>query len=210
MRRRLFVLFGLVAVLLVLAGIALTLIAPESSPLALLQRAADDTLCLQDDAGLCYSVPQVTGTNLNDEVVTFPDVFSEFEYVQVVIAFDEQQQLSVAEWLPLFTEREADPRVGFYSIAPLPSDIPALIRGAIVFGIRAGVPQPEVRDVIVVMFLDDQEAFVEAIGAEDNSSAQALIVDAAGTILYRDTGRFTEAKGAAYREALANLVDSQE
>lgn len=204
--RRLLIIVGVITLLCLGLITILSFVAPESSPITLLQNRAEDSACLHNTDDRCYAIPQVSGVTVDEAEITFPDAFAGTDYTLVVLPFDEQQQQEIAGWLPLFSELAGD-NIGFYSLAPLPDSIAPIFRAAILLGVSATVRDPEIRPLLVFSFLEDQAAFINAIGATDNSIAQVLIVDSSGIIFYRDTGTFTPAKGAAFREALSTIQD---
>lgn len=208
MRRRLWM--GLSFIIVLLAGLSLLFyaLAPESSSVTM-QAVTDEDAprCLLDADDACYIFPQVTATSVDNQTVAFPQAFAPHDYTLLVLPFDQNQQTDIITWLPLFQELAARYEgIGFYNIAPLSADIGQIFRPAIIGGMRLGVRDPAIRPLVTVTFLEDQAAFVAAIGAETIEQAQILIVDTQGRVLHRDVGSFTDEKGESFAVALDAIV----
>ncbi|MCA9916114.1 MAG: hypothetical protein KC496_22315, partial [Anaerolineae bacterium] len=146
MRRRIIValLFVLVVVLAILA---INQLAPELTDIRNLANASPDTAaisCLTDDAGDCLVMPAVTGVNLDNHDIAFPEAFNA-DYYLVVMPYDRQQQQEALTWLEPFQEIAAQHEtLSYFSIAALP-DLSAPIRLLVMGGLSAGVQDGEVR-----------------------------------------------------------------
>lgn len=196
-----------VILLIILVGIsyfAVTTLAPEIS------EVEDNTLvasanCLTRDTGTCLQLPTITGTTINTDSITFPDVF-QTEYQLVVMPFDREQQVLAATWLPIFQEIASEnPTFEYWSIAALP-DLNTAVRALVIGGTSIGVQDEAVRSQIALLFLDDQQAVLDALNVPDIEQIQIFIMDRTGTVYYRDVGEYTEMRATALREAIIALV----
>lgn len=162
--------------------------------------------CLPDNNGTCLVFPAVSGVNLDNETVEFPQAF-DTEYTLLVVPFDRDQQVLAATWLPLFQELAATrANLSYYSVAALPDLAPAL-RVLVVGGMSAGTRETELRQRAVVMFLAEQARFLDALQVADAGTLQVFVVDATGTLLWRGSGAHSESSDALLREFVAQSVD---
>lgn len=162
--------------------------------------------CVPDDEGACLQLPAASGIDANDDDISFPDAF-ELPYVLVVMPFDRDQQVQAQTWLPSFEEfADTYPETfEYYSIAALP-DLNAVIRGLVMFGIRSGVRDESTRSRLAVLFLDEQEAYLDALNIEDDSVIRAFLVDTEGVVYWTGAGVFEEETAASLREAVAAII----
>jgi hypothetical protein len=151
--------------------------------------------CLEAADGACYALPRIAGQDMADTPVTLPDDLLAPATV-IVLAFDDGQQLA--------TLTEEDPQVGYLSLAPLP-DLAAPIRVLVTLPMKAAATTPALRAATIVSFLDDQAAFLAALGIEGTDDAALLVVNRAGQVLWRGDGAYTPAAEAALRGALREL-----
>ena len=196
-----------VILIVILAGVsyfAVTTLAPEISEvndIALIESAD----CLTNDDGACLQLPIITGTTINTDSVTFPDTF-QTEYHLVVMPFDREQQILAASWLPVFQEITLEnPNFEYWSIAALP-DLNAAVRALVIGGTSVGVQDDTVRSQIALLFLDNQQAVLDALNVTDIEQIQIFIMDSAGAVYYRDVGDYTEARADALREVVNKLA----
>ncbi len=191
-RRRLiglvmFVLIGSVVGLLVVIQLA-----PSSTEV----RVAE---CVADELDECVVFPQVTGENLNGESVTLPDDFLA-ERNLIIMPFNRDQQVGAEAWLPLgqaLADEYED--LQFYSIAALPDLSPA-IRLLVSGGMNLAITDEAVREVAILLYLEEQERFVEALGIADMEMMQVLLVRGDGTVVWTMAGAFSEAMVEDVRE----------
>lgn len=206
MRRR-WVIAIAVMVVLVIAGVfTATTFAPETSDIE--EGAGSVAIaCVTGAEGACLQMPVVSGIDVNSEPVSFPDNF-DAPYQLVAMPFDQEQQVEAITWYVLFQElAENDERVNYWSIAALP-ELNAAIRLLVVGGIRAGVNDPDVQSRIAILFLEDQAGFLDTLDVPNTDSIRAYILDDEGTVYYVAEGAYTEESGAAFSEALAQLLES--
>lgn len=136
--------------------------------------------------------PTVSGNNLDRETFEFPRDFAG-EVNLVFIAFLQRQQLDVNTWLPFAQELEAErPEIVYYELPTL-QKMPMLQRVFINEGMRAGIPDQTARERTVTLYIDVQK-FAKAVGIETQNEIVVLLVDRAGEIVWRTTGRFDKQK----------------
>lgn len=192
MRRRWLMGGGVALVALLVLIVALVLNAPGASRVALGTPEAERVV-----------FPAVEADNLNGETLRFPAAFASHAHNLVVMPFDREQQERALSWLePFQAEAEARPDVNYYSIAALPDQAPA-VRGLIVGGLNVGVRDPAVRARTLVLFLEEQAAWLDALEIDDGSRLAVLLVDEAGVIHWRTAGPYDASRAEALRAALA-------
>lgn len=145
--------------------------------------------------------PTVSGFNLERKEFEFPRDFAG-ELNVLFVPFLQQQQLDVNTWVPFVQELErTTPGVAYYEL-PTIWEMTALSRMFLNEGMRAGIPDKKARERTVTLYLD-KPAFRRATGIDGDGEMHVLLVDRAGNILWRTTGSFSEAKGAALAAAVA-------
>jgi len=206
MWRRLFLILLIIAVV-VLLGVVIWQFAPQ---LTGVREAAEITpeaavaACLTDE-GECYRMPAVTGVDINNQEISFPAMFTA-QYYLVVMPYDREQQEGALTWLEPFQELAAEyDSLSYFSIAALP-DLSAPIRLLVIGGLATGVRDEAVRPQIAILFLEDQAAFLEAVGAENADEMSAFVMDRSGTIYWRGTGLYTEDAREELEELLPTLL----
>ena len=210
MQRRTIIAGAIVAGVLLIAGIAVV-VAPDltdveapTTPEATVATAGQPD-CLTDDAGACLRLPTVTGVDLDNDTISLPSAFAT-EYVLVIMPFDRDQQVLAADWLPTFQELAAAfDNLSYVSIAALP-DLNAFGRTGVIVGMSAGVRDQTVRDATAILFLEDQQAFLDALAVDSTEQMQAFIMGQDGTLYWRTTGTYTPSQGDDLRDAWTFFV----
>ena len=198
----------IVMLLLTLLIGAVLVLAPDSTGIDILNASSDSLTCLKNSDDNCLVMPSVTGLTSDSVEVNFPQQFTA-DYHLVVMPFDREQQVLAVTWLPLFQELTNDyGNVQYWSIAALP-ELNSAIRFLVLTGISAGISDDEVRQQVTVLFLEQQDAFKDALAIENVDAIQAFIMDSNGVVYYRTIGEFTTEKGDNFREALDRLLGSQ-
>ncbi len=82
----------------------------------------------------------------------------------------------------------AHPEVACYEVAML-EDAPAFIRGMIVHGMRSGQPQSKHNQFVTVV--EQEAAWKQALQVENTDNATAVLLDAAGKIVWQTSGDAT-------------------
>lgn len=161
------------------------------------------TDCVQSSIGDCVSFPIVTGDTLNGETVTLPEFFTG-EYNLVIVPFNREQQEGVIDWLPVVQGLQADyDGLAYYSIGALP-DLSAGVRLMISGGMTL-VLEPEVRDVSVLLYLEDQQLFADSLGADSLEETQLFILNHAGEVVWQASGAYSDALATELQEQIAGL-----
>lgn len=197
---------GIFLVLVIVMIGAVFLLAPNSSQIDFLNISNNSSpACLTNTDDSCLVMPSVTGLTSDSVGVSFPEQFDS-EYHLVVMPFDREQQVLAVTWLPLFQELSADNEaLQYWSIAALP-ELNTAIRFLVMTGLSAGIVDDEVRSQVTVLFLEQQDAFLEALGIDNDAIIQAFIMDNEGVVYYRAIGELTAENGADFREALNDLL----
>jgi hypothetical protein len=148
--------------------------------------------------------PLVVAENLNGEALTLPTQF-DGAYNLLVVPFDRAQQTDAIEWLATFQTLAASrPDLAYYSVAAL-TDLAPTVRLLVLGGLNLGVTDDTVRARTFVLFLEDQAAFVRALGAGDTASMRVLVVDGAGQVLHQQYGPYNPQAAAELSRVVAAL-----
>jgi hypothetical protein len=191
----------IVAITLVLGAVGILFMSAPS--LTTVNTTVEATAETTTEANL-PQFPSVTSTNLDGTELTFPQDFSA-DYNLIVMPFDRDQQALAIEWLPLFQELSAtDERLNYYSIAAL-EDLSSPIRTLVMGGLNFGVSEPALRERVIVLFLPDQQGFIEALGFNTMNSMQVLIVNQQGQVVFSLAGAYSDTLAQALREAVQTL-----
>lgn len=183
---------------LILSGLLLTALnqAPETSSIQQVE-------CVQVTTGDCVRFPIVSGDTLNGETVQMPDFFTG-DYNLVIVPFDREQQEAVIDWLPIMQELQTQyDGLAYYSIGALP-DVSSGIRLLISGGMRLALDN-DVRDVSVLLYLQDQQAFADSLNISSLDASQLLILNPDGEVIWQTDGTYSEASVQALREQIGML-----
>ncbi len=195
-RKRLAMIALVIAILAAALGAFLAARAPAVSSV---QIAA----CIPTSGGVCARFPIVSGANLNGATLTLPADFAG-DYNLVVVSFDEGQTARAADWLPLaqaFAAQRGD--FAYYSV-PVMKAVNPLMRGVIVGGMVVMIPDDGLRERTIMLFLDDQQAFLDALAIPDLDAIQVLLLNNQGEVLWRASGDYSETMGDALRKEMRN------
>lgn len=145
--------------------------------------------------------PTVSGFNLDRQELEFPHDFAGSLNL-LFVPFLQYQQSIVNTWIPFAQEMEASvPEFSYYEL-PTINEMPMLSRTFINEGMRAGIPDQTARERTVTLYIDLPK-FMQATGIPDNREVHILLVDRAGEIVWRTTGKFTPQKGQELVRILA-------
>ena len=149
--------------------------------------------------------PTVSGFNLNRQELEFPRDFRG-DLNLLFVPFLQAQQFVVNTWLPLADELEAVfPALAYYEL-PTIDALPTLSRTFINEGMRAGIPNAKARERTITLYVDTAR-YMRAIGIPTKNDVHILLVDRqGGTIVWRTTGSFDEAKGSELAKAIATYL----
>jgi hypothetical protein len=126
--------------------------------------------------------PSIQGETLTGKKVELPGAFG--GQTVVIVGFTHGSQKQTKEWAQRLHGQ------GAWSVAVL-QDVPRLVRGMVVHGIKSGLPKEEY-DRFVVTYRGEKE-LKEAAGFEKPDDAYLMIVDGAGAIRWRLHGPATDA-----------------
>lgn len=140
--------------------------------------------------------PSIEGQNLVGKKIAFPQVAQGHPTV-VVIGFTHASQAQTKTWSARLT-----PEVATYSLAVL-EDVPRLVRGMAVAGIKGGVPQ-EQRERFLLVFRSEKE-LKEAVGYYNPNDAYLVLLDTDGAIRWRFHGEFNDNSLADLKSHLAGI-----
>lgn len=144
--------------------------------------------------------PVVKSDNLEGRTFTLPTDFGGARNV-VFVAFQREQQKDVDTWVPFVTKQiAANPGTEYYELPTIKRMI-GLMKWTINKGMSGGIPDKAAREHTITLYID-KEPFKRALEIPDEQVIQVLIVDRAGTVLWRTSGLFSDEKGAALAMAL--------
>lgn len=160
--------------------------------------------CIESDGGTCIQFPAVNGTNLLGTAYVLPQDFAG-TYNLVVISFDEEQTVRAEGWLPLARElAERNPDFAYYSLPTLKAMTP-LVRGIITGGMNVVIPDDHLREITIMLFLDNLDAFLSGLSINDTSQLHLFLLNAAGEVVWQANGDYTESAGNDLRTAVDRL-----
>jgi hypothetical protein len=137
--------------------------------------------------------PAVTGSNLQRKKLNLPQDFKG-ELNLVLIAFQQWQQTQVDTWIPFARQlEETHPGVRYYEL-PTIQRLNVVARTFINEGMRAGLPNPIVRERTITLYLDKDE-FRQALQLPHEDDIHVLLLDRQGQVRWRAEGAFTPEKG---------------
>jgi hypothetical protein len=137
--------------------------------------------------------PAVTGSNLQRRKLDLPQDF-EGDLNLVLIAFQQWQQTQVDTWIPFARQlEEIHSGLRYYEL-PTIQRLDVLARTFINEGMRAGLPDPIVRERTITLYLD-KNAFRQALQLPREDDIYVLLLDRQGQVLWRAEGVFTPEKG---------------
>ena len=183
----------------VLIGLLFTYVAnaPEASGVRV-------SSCIESDGGACIKFPAVTGTNLLGTTYDLPQDFGGTHNL-VVISFDEEQTVRAEGWLPLARElAEQTPDFAYYSLPTLKAMTP-LVRGIITGGMNVVIPDEQLREITIMLFLDDLDAFLSGLSINDTSQLHLFLLNAAGEVIWQASGDYSDESGTDLRAAVDTL-----
>ncbi len=145
--------------------------------------------------------PTVTSDNLEGTTFTLPRDFAGARNI-VFVAFQRKQQDDVDTWVPFVKEALVrHPDADYYEI-PTIKRMVAPMRWFINRGMRGGIDDLAARERTVTLYID-KEPFKQALAITDENVIQVLVVDPAGRVWWRTTGRYSAEKARALEAALA-------
>ena len=150
--------------------------------------------------------PAVSGRNLEGKEYALPRDF-EGERNVVVVAFKREQQHDVASWTPALGElARTTPGVRVYGMPTLKASW-RIMRGMIDGGMRRGTPDASEREHTITLYVDT-DAFRKALAIPDDRQVHVLLVDRAGTVLWRTAGRYDAARMQSLSDEVSRALPS--
>jgi hypothetical protein len=144
--------------------------------------------------------PEVEGTSLSMVEHRLPGTLAG-DVNLLLIAFRQWQQKDVDTWTPTTTDLASTYAAFRAYELPVISRMYRPASGFIDGGMRAGIPDPLVRDATITLYLD-RRRFLADLGIESVSEIVPMLVMPTGRILWRTTGRCTEAADRSLRDAV--------
>lgn len=144
--------------------------------------------------------PVVKSDNLEGRTFTLPTDFGGERNI-VFVAFQREQQQDVDTWVPFVTKQiAANPGTEYYELPTIKKMI-SLMKWTINKGMSGGIPDKAAREHTITLYID-KAPFKKDLAITDEKVIHVLIVDRAGSVLWRTSGRFSDEKGAALVAAL--------
>lgn len=146
--------------------------------------------------------PIVSGYNLDRQEVEFPRDFGA-DLNLVIIPFQQNQQVDVNTWIPFLQEIERSTPGFMYYELPTIYNLPAVARGFINEGMRAGIPDQTARERTITLYLD-KEGFKSALGITTEDKIHLFLVNRDGDVLWQTTGRHSPGKAIGLEDLLVS------
>jgi hypothetical protein len=140
-------------------------------------------LCLAHPSYGQQGFPRVQGETLAGKKVALPEAFG--GQAVVIMGFTHGSQKQTKEW-----SQRLKGQGTAWSIAVL-QDVPRLVRGMVVHGIKSGTPKEEY-DRFLLVYSGEKE-LKDAAGFETPDDAYVMVVDGTGAIRWRFHGPATDA-----------------
>ncbi len=144
--------------------------------------------------------PPLRASNLEKTELDLPAAF-EGEVNLVIIAFERGQQKDVDTWLKALPGiQKSYPRLAYYEL-PTIKRMNALTRWFIDNGMRSGIPGEKQRARTVTLYID-KAPFKKALNIASEDRIHALLLDKAGTVIWRESGPYSPDKGTSLQSFL--------
>ncbi len=120
----------------------------------------------------------------------------------LLIAFQREQQADIDTWLKRMPPvLAAHPSMRYYELPTIQKGY-KMVRFFIDNGMRGGIPDKQQRARTITLYID-KEPFKKALEIQSESTVYAVLIDKAGKVLWRESGRANESKVQALEAALA-------
>jgi hypothetical protein len=147
-------------------------------------------------------LPQIAGDALNGTPLSFPNDFDTPLNI-VAMPFTQEQQVQVADYLPLFEAlARENANVAYYNIALLPDLAPAF-RFLVVTGMQAGTRDEVLRGRSTAIFLENQAEFLSALDIPNTETMRVFVFAQNGDLLGEVQGAYSEENARALRDLVA-------
>lgn len=147
--------------------------------------------------------PEVEGSSLSGTLHHLPGSLAG-DLNLLLIAFRQWQQTDVNTWVPV-AEALGDEIPGFRAYElPVISRMYRPVSGFIDGGMRGGIPDPEVREATITLYIDRKQ-FLESLRIPSVAEIVPMLVTPTGEILWRNTGPRT----AISEESLRGVLEER-
>lgn len=158
--------------------------------------------CLSSKTG-CLRFPSISGATLSGQNLAMPEAFGG-QYNLVIVPFDRDQQVKADTWLPVARElAQQKPNLRYYSVAIFP-DMAAPIRALARGGMNVVIPAA-LHDITITAFLEDRQAFLDALEIPNTGLIQVFLLNADGEVLWRGSGDYTVEQGKELQKIIQPL-----
>lgn len=149
-------------------------------------------------------MPRIEGESLAGQKVVLPDA-AKGQVAVLVFGFTKASKEPTRAWgEKILAEFGTQSGFELYQL-PVLEDVPHLIRGMVVSGIKKGVPE-KLRDHFVPIVQGESE-LKKLVGYKEPDDAYLVALDASGQIVQQVHGQITEVGYAQLREELHKLLN---
>jgi hypothetical protein len=135
-------------------------------------------------------LPHTEAEALSGKKIVLPDAVTGHPTI-VVVGFTKRSQSQTTAWSTQLTkDYGTEPRLQRYSIAVL-DDVPGLIRGIVISGIRRGVPKDQQDNFIVLTH--DAKAWRDIAGISSPDDAYVILFDDTAHVVAQTHGSIADA-----------------
>lgn len=155
------------------------------------------SIAILNISGWCAGAfPTIEGENLLGQKIALPQAAAGHTTV-VVIGFTHASQSQTKAWSARLT-----PEMSTYSLAVL-QDVPRLVRGMAVAGIKSGVPQAQ-RERFLLVYRGEKE-LKDAAGFDRPNDAYLVLLDPDGIVRWHFHGELTDGSLAELKSQVAEI-----
>lgn len=123
--------------------------------------------------------PTITGTSLEKEVLTMPEIFTE-ELTLLLVGYKQDSQFDIDRWLIGLDMTETTLPV--YELPAIQGMFPRMFSTFIDNGMRKGIPKPLWKGVITIY--KDGDKVQQFTGNVNPNNARVILINQTGKILY--------------------------
>lgn len=150
--------------------------------------------------------PKLTTRDLNGAKRDLPDDFGG-EINLLLVAYLRHHQEDVDTWVPRLRELEADiPGLRYYEL-PVVGPMNRLGRLSLDLGMRAGIPDPDVRERTLTLYVDRAE-FRRSLGIPTEDTIALVLLDRDHRVAWQDLGPFRDDTASELDRALGAIIAS--
>jgi hypothetical protein len=146
-------------------------------------------------------IPQIQARNLSDKTVQLPDAVRGHVAV-FVIGFTKASHTPASDWGKKLAQELSDCDCMFYQAAVL-QDVPRLLRGMVVSGIRRSVPASQ-HDRFLLIY-ERQDEWKKLAQYSDRDAAYVIVFDAAGNAVWITHRNVNDTVAAELRHQISIL-----